>query len=134
MAKTTPPLSGKLKLYVAKSDLGIWLVNDTSEEVTVSAGELFGYNYGTFAEKTVSGALIIAHVVLLLSCSASNHVISLLPRQVLRSWQPRIASLGFCQEIIVAWSLSTAVGLRKSCAFRKFLAWLLVLSAYLRFQ
>lgn len=54
-AKGTPPLSNKLKVLVMKSDLSIWLLNDSSEDVTVQAGELFGFNYGTFQEKTQGG-------------------------------------------------------------------------------
>lgn len=52
IGSSTPPICDKLKTCVTK-DFSVWLLNSSDTEITVEAGELFGYNTGTFTEKPV---------------------------------------------------------------------------------
>lgn len=42
--------NAKVKV-VLKNDWSLWLVNGTSEDISLEASELFGFGLATFAEK-----------------------------------------------------------------------------------
>ena len=48
---------GKPSLVLDK-EFGLWLGNETDEEVTFSASEIAGFNIGAFEEKMVTGWLL----------------------------------------------------------------------------
>ena len=43
-------LNNKINVGIAKDDFAVWLINKTTESITVRCGELFGFGTGTAAE------------------------------------------------------------------------------------
>lgn len=46
--------NGKLKVAIVKDTYEVWLVNESPDaQLDVAAGELFGFNVGSFTERSV---------------------------------------------------------------------------------
>lgn len=70
MAQCVPPISDKVQISITKDNLEVWMVNTGSDTVTLESGELFGFNLGTFSEKTV-GRDVLKHVETMHGCFCS---------------------------------------------------------------
>ena len=57
-AQTTPPVSKEIQVCIEAENNNIWLVNIAETgDVELTGGELFGYNVGSFTEKSIGRLL-----------------------------------------------------------------------------
>lgn len=58
----TPPIATQLSVAV-DSDWSVWLYNLNDHGVDCEAGELFGFNLGSFSEKAVGAVVFAFHAL-----------------------------------------------------------------------
>ena len=53
--------NGKLKVAIVKDTCEVWLVNESPDaQLEIAAGELFGFNVGSFTERSAGRRLLLS--------------------------------------------------------------------------